>query len=289
MPPIPNMNPPPSRAILLVLTACFAFSPLLHADPIKSLLPVFGDEGEEFSTKTQQGNLVHGWLPNGWVDNSEWAPVGAAYSKLDDRPDDALGAVRIKCEKIDDGQLQVTSWAGERTYLKGKRYRVVGWLRSAEPRRLTVSIRQLAEPYETYHEGEVATGTDWKPFEFDFQPEQDRKAIVVIALGEPGTVDLAGVSVAEGGPPASLLPPMGTEGEQFSHPADKGHVISGWLPTGWDDNSEWAPHHRQLTAGRKTSPPMSSAACASGWKRSPTASSNSPPTAAKRATPRQSV
>ena len=222
--------------MLLLLQCRFA-----EAEPIKSLLPVFGAEGEEFSTKAQQGNLVHGWLPSGWVDNSEWAPVSATYEKLEDRPDDALGAVRIKAEKIDDGQLQVTSWVGERTFAQGKRYRVLGWLRSAEPRRLTVSVRQLAEPYETYHEGEVASGKDWKPFEFDFQPEQDRKAIVMLALGEPGTVDLAGVTVAEGGPPASLLPAMGTEGAEFSHPAEKGHVVRGWLPDGWDDNSEWAP------------------------------------------------
>ncbi|KAF0178108.1 MAG: Uncharacterized protein FD161_2045 [Limisphaerales bacterium] len=40
--------------------------------------------------------------------------------------------------------------------------------------------------------------------------------------------------------PASLLPVFGAEGREFTAKAQGGKAIKGWLPTGWDDNSEWA-------------------------------------------------
>jgi hypothetical protein len=83
----------------------------VRADVPKSLLPAFGEEGKEFSTKAKDGNVVHGWLPTDWTDNSEWAPVSATYTKLTDSPDKAAGAVRIKVEKVEEGgQLQLTTY-----------------------------------------------------------------------------------------------------------------------------------------------------------------------------------
>lgn len=40
--------------------------------------------------------------------------------------------------------------------------------------------------------------------------------------------------------PASLLPAFGAEGREFTAKAQGGKAIKGWLPTGWDDNSDWA-------------------------------------------------
>ena len=40
--------------------------------------------------------------------------------------------------------------------------------------------------------------------------------------------------------PASLLPAFGAEGRDFTAKAQGGKAIKGWLPTGWDDNSDWA-------------------------------------------------
>src|SRR5207253_356139 len=126
---------------------------------------VFGTEGEEFTTKTQKGHVVKGWLPTGWNDNSEWAAISATYEKLEDFPDDAFGAVRIKLTALDDdGQLQVTSYAGERTYEKGKRYRIFGWVRSPETHEVAVTMRHSKEPYEEYARLDAATDKHWKPF-----------------------------------------------------------------------------------------------------------------------------
>src|ERR1700760_1683745 len=71
-----------------------------------SLVPPFGTDGKEFTNKAQNQHVVHGWLPNDWEDNTEWAPISATYSKLDDTPDQSVTAVRINLEKMDDGQLQ---------------------------------------------------------------------------------------------------------------------------------------------------------------------------------------
>jgi hypothetical protein len=222
---------------LAVLSSTFAGA----ADLPPSLIPPLGTEGADFSVKAQNGHTIRGWLPTGWVDNSEWAPITATYEAISDRPDDALGAVRIKLEKMEDGQLQLTSYDGERVYEAGKTYRIFGWARSPESRNLSVYVRQSAEPYEAYHEAEVACAKTWKPFEFTFRPAASIKALVMFAVRETGTVDLAGLTVAEGGVAPGLLAPFGTEGAEFSHPAAQGHVIQGWLPTDWVDNSEWGP------------------------------------------------
>ena len=39
---------------------------------------------------------------------------------------------------------------------------------------------------------------------------------------------------------ASLLPAFGGEGREFTAKAQGGKAIKGWLPTGWEDNSNWA-------------------------------------------------
>jgi hypothetical protein len=40
--------------------------------------------------------------------------------------------------------------------------------------------------------------------------------------------------------PKSLLPAFGPTGREFNAKAKDGNKIQGWLPEGWDDNSEWA-------------------------------------------------
>ena len=163
----------------------------------KSLLPAFGNEGAEFTTKAQNNHVTKGWLPTDWKDNSEWAQVTATYTKLPDSPDKTAGAVRIKVEKVEDGQLQLTTFQGNQKYVKGKRYVVSGWLRSPDKSGVKIGARQKTEPYEFYHEEELTTGAEWKRFEFAFTPAMDLEAFLMFIVREPGTVDVAGVMVEE--------------------------------------------------------------------------------------------
>ena len=168
------------------------------ADAPRSLLPAFGTDGTDFTTKAANGHIVHGWLPVKWTDNTEWAPVSASYTKLTDSPDKATAAVRIKVEKIDEGgQLQLTSYEGIQKYKKGARYVASGWIRSADRLSVSVGTRQIDEPYETYHEQDLATGTEWKRFEFAFTPEKDFSAFLMFFVRATGTVDLAGLKLEE--------------------------------------------------------------------------------------------
>src|SRR5437868_5742975 len=41
--------------------------------------------------------------------------------------------------------------------------------------------------------------------------------------------------------PKSLLPAFGNEGKEFTVKAKDGNTVKGWLPTDWNDNSDWAP------------------------------------------------
>jgi hypothetical protein len=188
------------RAINRLLAAAVLLTSLsvpVCAQAPKSLLPPFGNEGKEFTNKAQNSHVVKGWLPSEWTDNTEWAQVSATYTKLTDSPDTAVGAVRIKVEKIDEGQLQLTTYQGIQKYKKGVRYLVTGWLRSPTQTGVKVGVRQKGEPYEFYHEQDLTPGTEWKRFEFSFTPTMEIDAFLMFIVSEVGTVDLAGVVVEE--------------------------------------------------------------------------------------------
>lgn len=164
----------------------------------ESLVPPFGTDGAEFTTKAANSNTVKGWLPAKWQDNTEWAPVTATYTKLTDSPDKAVGAVRIKTEKVEEGgQLQLTTYAGNQNYKQGVKYQVSGWVRSPERTGFKIGLRQIQEPYEFYQEQEKSTDTEWKRFEFAFTPSMDFKAFLMFIIRDQGTVDLAGITVEE--------------------------------------------------------------------------------------------
>jgi hypothetical protein len=184
------------KSIFAAATLLCAAALPVRAEAPKSLLPPFGNEGVEFTIKAKEGHIVKGWLPNEWNDNTDWAPVTATYTKLPDSPDKDAGAVRIKVEKVDEGgQLQLTTYAGNQKYKKGTRYLVTGWVRSPAHLSMNVGARQMTEPYEFYHEQELATGPEWKKFEFAFTPTMDIEALVMFVVRDAGTVDLAGVAV----------------------------------------------------------------------------------------------
>ncbi|MEP6668355.1 MAG: carbohydrate binding domain-containing protein [Chthoniobacter sp.] len=167
------------------------------ADVPKSVLPAFGNDGTEFTVKAKDGHTVQGWLPKDWIDNTDWAAVNATYTKLTDSPDKDAGAVRIKIEKVDEGQLQMTTYQGLQKFKKGVKYVVTGWVRSPGSLSITVGARQKMEPYEFYFEKELAAGAAWKPFEFTFTPAMELDAFLMFVVKDTGAVDLAGVAVEE--------------------------------------------------------------------------------------------
>jgi hypothetical protein len=195
------MKPSSLRSMKGLLTVVTLFGGLALsaiADVPKSLLPAFGNDGQEFSLKSKDDNTVKGWLPKDWTDNSDWAAVTATYTKLSDSPDKNAGAVRLKVEKLGDGSLlQLTTYGGNQKYKMGTKYVVSGWIRSADRLGVKVGARMFKEPYEFYHEEELATSPDWKRFEFAFTPTKDIEAIIMFVVHDVGAVDLAGIAVEE--------------------------------------------------------------------------------------------
>jgi hypothetical protein len=192
--------PSPSLSLHFVFAAAFLFAAQtarVMADPPASLLPGFGNTGEKFTVQAKDGHAVHGWLPEGWVDNSVWAAVNATYSKLDDSPDKEAGAVRIKIDNVDEGHLQLTSFLGKREYKKGVNYVVTGWVRSPDHTNVKIGDREVEEPHDFYDQIDLPTTSEWKRFEFDFTPEMDCGAWIMFVFKQPGTVDLAGIVVSE--------------------------------------------------------------------------------------------
>ena len=178
-------------AMILAATAGAAV-----ADDVKSLLPVFGPEGAEFTTNAKDGNKTGGWLPKDWVDNTEWAAVSATYTKLSDPPKEGLTAVNIKVTKADEGQLQLTSWTKPK-FKKDVKYVIEGWIRSKESSGIKAGVRQPGEPYEFYAEQDLSATAEWKQFKFEFSVSDDKDAFVMFTKGDTGSVDLAGLSIHE--------------------------------------------------------------------------------------------
>lgn len=189
------------KALLLLRSLCaaalLAAALPLTAQETKSLVPVFGTEGKEHTLKAKDSHKITGWLPKDWVDNSEWAAVTITYSKLPDPPKEGVGAIRIHVAKVDEGQMQLTTWAGKLTYKKGVKYVVEGWVRSKDRAELKVGIRQQGDPYEFYAEQDLATTPEWKRFTFNVAFTEDKEGVVMFTKPEVGTVDLAGVVVSE--------------------------------------------------------------------------------------------
>lgn len=161
-----------------------------------SLLPAFGPAGVDFSVDAKDANKTKGWLPKDWVDNTEWAAVSGTYTKLNDAPKEGVTAVRIKVEKVDEGQMQLTCWT-KPNYKKGVKYMVSGWVRSPDNSGIKVGARQPGEPYEWFAEQDLAAGAEWKAFTFEFSFTEDKEAFVMFTKQETGTVDLAGLEVRE--------------------------------------------------------------------------------------------
>ena len=176
-----------------LLAACFTVS----AQETKSLIPAFGAEGKDFDTKAKDGHKIKGWLPKDWVDNSEWAAITINYSKLTDPPKEGVGAVRIQIVKVDEGQMQLTTWEGKMVFKKGVKYVVEGWVRSKDKADFKVGIRQQGDPYEFYSEQSLSTTPEWKRFTFNVAFDTDKAGVVMFTKPEAGTVDLAGVTVNE--------------------------------------------------------------------------------------------
>jgi hypothetical protein len=170
--------------------------PLLAESPM-SLLPVFGGQGYMLNNMSKDNHSITGWLPKKWCDNSRWAAVNAVYTQLPDPPKPEVTAVRIDVQAVDEGHLQLTSFEGNSEYKQGVKYAITGWVRSAGSSTIKVGVRADDESHEFYVQEDVKGTAEWKPFEVIFAPDQDRKAWVMFVMKEAGSVDLAGIVVAE--------------------------------------------------------------------------------------------
>jgi len=179
-----------SAAVLCAMSAITA-----SAEPATSLVAAFGSEGREFTQKAQPGHDIHGWLPKGWEDNSSWAKVSATYTKLNDSPEKDAAAVRIEFTKRDSHHVQFRPQKGPLPFKKGATYRVTGWARSAEPAKINVGFHDADATAGYFDQEDIATGSQWARFSFDWTPDQDCKGWLLIVVQDPGTVDVAGIAL----------------------------------------------------------------------------------------------
>lgn len=187
-----------SRYLLLASFLAGGFGGILYAEPpTASRLPAFSGAGYQFNRPSKDDHIVKGWLPKDWVDNSKWAAVNAIYTKLEDPPEKGVGALRIEAKNVDSGQLQLTTFEGDLKYYKGTKYVVTGWIRGTMNSTIKVGLRDEAEPKGFLEEIHLTGSPQWRTFELNFVPDKDCNALLMIVMREPGTVDVAGLAVAE--------------------------------------------------------------------------------------------
>jgi hypothetical protein len=185
------------RNLLLAMLLAGGFGAAIQAEPAASKLPAFSGPGYQFNRASKDDHIVKGWLPKDWVDNSKWAAVNATYTKLEDPPEKGVGAVRIEAKNIDSGQLQLTTFEGSKQYFKGTKYVVTGWIRGTTNSTIKVGLREEVEAKPFLEEIHLTGAAQWRPFELLFAPEKDCDALLMVVMREPGTVDVAGLAVAE--------------------------------------------------------------------------------------------
>ena len=161
----------------------------------RSLLPGFGTVGCMLDMEGKGGHKISGWLPKSWLDNSRWAAVTATYTQLVDVPEEGSAAVRIDVQKVDEGQLQLTTFTGNYEYKKGVNYAITGWVRSASRSMMKAGVRSVDESHVFYNQVDLEATPDWKLFEVIFTPESDCEGWVMFVMKEAGSVDLAGIAV----------------------------------------------------------------------------------------------
>jgi len=177
-------------------------APPARAGPI---IPPFSAQGNELQHTNQAGVVSRGWLPQGWQDARLASALGGTYTRLADPPQPGLTAVRVRVERAAQGPaapLQIR-WQSRLQFAGATPHTLRGWMRSPDGTAFDAGVRQWKAPFQFHARQTFNAAAEWAPFALkfqlpaDFQPEEDHLPIVLLILRQPGTLDLAGVTLVE--------------------------------------------------------------------------------------------
>ena len=131
----------------------------------------FGGPMAPFTEQQMRANpRVRGGLPEGWMDDSAWAPVEIDYTQEEEQ---GLRYLRMHVRELESGRGQLACFpvadapAGRRTY------RLTMQMRSSTGKAVEIGLRQRGRPYSFYWRTLEPVPRTWKTVHHEFRAEKN--------------------------------------------------------------------------------------------------------------------
>ncbi|MDH7569685.1 MAG: hypothetical protein QHJ73_08880, partial [Armatimonadota bacterium] len=163
-------------------TAAAAPAPLVETDFGTAATPAVGRGGGENPN-------IRGVLPEGWFDDSGWAPTQVVYQRLEE---EGRPFLRVRVLKADQGRCQLMHPLPR---VEGETfYRLSLTARSASRIPLQTGVRDSGPPYRFAWEARPALTASWNEFAYDFRLDRYEPEVGLwLVLEGTGELDLARV------------------------------------------------------------------------------------------------
>jgi len=143
---------------------------------------------KEVPIPTREDGRVKGVLPEGWLDDSAWAPAWAEYSFGDEQ---GTRFLRAKVTRLDEGRVQlivfpIADAPGDRIYRMGMT------CRNRTGASVQVGLRQRGQPYTFYWSRAERFSPNWETRNWEFRlPKNDSSMGIWINLDSVGEFHIA--------------------------------------------------------------------------------------------------
>ena len=153
----------------------------------------FGPTGFTMHQSKDNGAVVRGWIPLGWIPHNSTPLLDAHFSKVEEVPQPGLTAIELRLDGPNKGQTELR---GPRVICQRYNKCVIeGWVRSPIKSDLGVTIAQFVDPAQKYREQLVRTTPEWKRFRIQYTPTQNIASEVRLFANTGAHLQVASVTV----------------------------------------------------------------------------------------------
>jgi hypothetical protein len=207
--------------LLLIITALTSMT-LFAAENLLSNAS-FETDWQDLDLASKDGGRIHGQMPDGWFDNSNWAAVSAHYSRDEQRPNSGEACMKVSATQVNSGNLQLVS--GPYTFNEAGIYRLSVYLRSEGHAALTLQLRQYSAPYRGYGSVLAMPTAEWTKYECIADVAADVPVIFMIIAASPAEFWVDDAALAKADLANTPMPPGGNLVANGSFEAGLGN---GW-------------------------------------------------------------
>lgn len=217
----------------------------------------FGALGAAINNEQQWTPTITGEIAAPWMDESNWADVAVRYQAVREPQADFM---RVSVSQAKRGWAQfLHPLPPIMSTLTGA---VRAKVRATSGLTITLGFRQRAEPYAWVWQSEVKPTGAWQEIDvpFEFATPGKTLGFYVMLQGE-GAADFDAFTIESSGPPAAAAPGGVYIDESFDAARGKpqaitGDKVNGRIPSGWLDESSWAPLKLDYTLEREGDRPF---------------------------------